>query len=167
MIAPFSLNSINVGTGVTGLNTDYGDAVSMTLFIEDGPEGITFPSNVKFNEPPSFTDGTDIVNILSIDAGESWLATMAGSGFGVSGESKTSLGSCCYLDGNCEEFKSEEYCERSGGTFNLAQSWYFLARKVMWSGWISLPEPMYIRRSVCGCMLSWSCFMRRNNTSHV
>ena len=122
LIAPFSLNSINVGTGVTGLNTDYGDAVSMTLFIEDGPEGITFPSNVKFNEPPSFTDGTDIVNILSIDAGESWLATMAGSGFGVSGESKTSLGSCCYLDGNCEEFKSEEYCERSGGTFNLAQS---------------------------------------------
>jgi len=122
LIAPFSLNSIDVGAGVTGLNTDYGDAVSMTLFIEDGPEGITFPSNVKFNEPPTFTDGTDIVNILSIDAGESWLATMAGSGFGVSGEGNTSLGSCCYLDGNCLEFKSEEYCERTGGVFNLAQS---------------------------------------------
>ena len=122
LVAPFSINSINVGTGVTGLNDKYGDAVSMTLFIEDGPEGITFPGNVKFNDQPIFTDGTDIVNLLSIDAGETWLATMAGYGFGVSGESRTSLGSCCYLDGRCEEFKSKEYCERTGGIFNLAQS---------------------------------------------
>jgi hypothetical protein len=123
LIAPFSVNDIVVGSGVTGITAgEYGDSVSMTLFVEDGPEGITFPSKVKFNQAPTFTDGVDIVNLLTIDGGDTWLATMAGSGYGVSGEGNTSLGSCCYLDGSCKEFVSEEYCERTAGTFNLAQS---------------------------------------------
>jgi hypothetical protein len=123
LIAPFSIDNIVIGSGVTGITaSEYGDAVSMTLFVEDGPEGITFPSNVKFNDVPVFTDGVDIVNLLTINGGDTWLATMAGYGYGVSGEGNTSLGSCCYLDGSCVEFISEEYCERTAGVFNLAQS---------------------------------------------
>lgn len=126
LVAPFNITDINVGE-ISGLSGEfdpyvdenkYGEAISMTLFIEGGPLGIEFSSKFKFNESPPFTKGTDIINLLTIDGGESWFATVSACGYGITDDTLSDYGSCCYLNGSCDEFITEEYCNRNGGNFN-------------------------------------------------
>ena len=125
VVAPFNLTGISgdFRQGVTG--EVYGEAVSLTLFVEGGPRGISFPSNVKFHKQPIFSSGLDIVNLLTIDEGENWYATMSGSGYGVSYSSSNEVGSCCYMDGECDEFTTEDECIRTGGVFHVGQTCKF------------------------------------------
>jgi len=99
---------------------DYAEMKNITIVVEGGPENIAFPDNVFFAGKPTFTSGIDIVNLASIDNGETWYATMTGYGWDVDVFKTSNLGSCCN-NLNCVDFVSEEYCDRlgDGGSFEL------------------------------------------------
>ena len=90
---------------------------NFTLAIEGGPRNISFPSNVKFAGTPTFTNGIDIVNFLTVDNGQTWLATMAGYGWDVDVFQSENFGSCCEASIGCVNFVSQSYCNNLGGVF--------------------------------------------------
>ena len=95
---------------------DYAEMKNITLVVEDGPNNIAFPDNVFFAGTPKFTSGIDIVNLASIDNGETWFATLTGYGWDVDVFRSSTLGSCC-TNLNCQDFVDQSYCDSIGGLF--------------------------------------------------
>ena len=104
---------LSLGTD-DGVN--YGEMKNITLVVEDGPNNIAFPDNVFFAETPKFTSGIDIVNLASIDNGETWFATLSGYGWDVDVFKSSTLGSCC-KNLNCQDFVDQTYCDSISGSF--------------------------------------------------
>jgi len=118
---PIGISSFAVDTSMLNDN----ELLSATLFIE-GNDITKFPSNVYFeNDPYSslFGCGTNILNIMTYDKGETWFATIIDRGYGVTlCTGFESLGSCCYLDGDdydCIEYTTEKECLKKNGKYNM------------------------------------------------
>jgi hypothetical protein len=126
----FYLNTPIGIAGFTGLFNP-NETVSITLIPED--ENIWyFPENVYFEEGENYlTCGKSVVNLITTDMGNTWLATVAARGFDVDSEScdvSNTLGSCCYatpiddipLYGStiCVDYTTRENCDSLFGTFN-------------------------------------------------
>ena len=121
--APINITGINYKpTSESGLSLDSDDGVdyaqqkSATLVINGGPNNIKFPENVLFAKTPVFTNGVDIVNILTVNNGKTWYATQTGYGWDVDIFAGDELGSCCNNLG-CTDFVSKSYCDSVGGGF--------------------------------------------------
>jgi len=120
--APFDITNITYDYISPGLSLDSDDGIdytsqkNVTLVISGGPNNIKFPNNVLFDKTPVFTNGVDIVNILTIDNGNTWYATQTGYGWDVDIFAGDELGSCCSNLG-CIDFTSESYCNNIDGVF--------------------------------------------------
>jgi len=113
-------NPINKGPTwidpATGTTAEYGEALSLTLIIEGGPNEISFSDAFYFSEDVRFTEGKDIVNCISYDHCEHWFCTLAGSGFGLEGPRTITYGSCCNDDAqSCIDYMLQDDCEELNG----------------------------------------------------
>ena len=113
---------INTPMGITGFTADFGTSELFTFSAHiQGNDFWAFPSNVYFEDGEVFFScGNDIVNFMTADAGENWIATVAGRGYDVIAcETVHGFGACCYLDDEsepfCEDYVSEEYCKSKPG----------------------------------------------------
>jgi len=95
---------------------NFGEMKNITVIVEGGPNNIKFPDNVKFAGTPTFTNGIDIVNLLTVDNGDTWFATQTGYGWDVDIFKEDRLGSCCSGLG-CVNFVNKTYCDELGGSF--------------------------------------------------
>jgi hypothetical protein len=114
-----------------GIN--YAETKNVTLLINGGPYNIVFPSNVKFAGTPTFTNGVDIVNLLTVDNGKTWFATLTGYGWDVNIFSSDNLGSCCSNLG-CIDYVSQSYCDTINGAFEEGISCYLRTEDVCGAG---------------------------------
>ena len=112
---------------------DYSETKNVTLLINGGPDNIKFPDNVKFAGTPTFTNGLDIVNLLTIDNGKTWFATLTGYGWDVNVFNENDLGSCCSNLG-CLDFVSKSYCDGITGEFNINTSCYNRTEEICGAG---------------------------------
>jgi hypothetical protein len=112
---------------------DYAETKNVTLLINGGPYNIVFPSNVKFAGTPTFTNGVDIVNLLTVDNGKTWFATLTGYGWDVNIFSSDDLGSCCSNLG-CIDYVSQSYCDTINGAFEEGISCYLRTEEVCGAG---------------------------------
>ena len=105
--------------GVSLSNNDgneFSEMKNITIIIDNGPNNIRFADNIKFASTPTFTNGTDIVNLVTIDNGDTWFATLTGYGWDVNIFQEDELGSCCSNLG-CINFVNQTYCNQINGVF--------------------------------------------------
>lgn len=113
--------------GIAGISGTFqpNESISITLIIEN--ENIwNFPSNIYFEDGENYlTCGKSVLNLLSTNQGETWLATVAARGFDVNTDTcvaTSTFGSCCYTDEdlslNCLDYTNKETCDSLFGTFN-------------------------------------------------
>lgn len=95
---------------------EFAEMKNITVIVEGGPNNVRFPDNVKFAGTPTFTNGIDIVNLVTIDNGGTWFATQTGYGWDVDIFKEDQLGSCCSNLG-CVNFVNKTYCDGVGGSF--------------------------------------------------
>jgi len=135
---PIYLNADEAGVfylstpiGIAGITGTFRKNESISLTIIPESENIWhFPSNIYFEESENYlTCGKSVINLISTDQGETWLATVAARGFDVSTGTCTisnTLGSCCYQGADfsikCLDYTSKETCDSLAGTFSALQS---------------------------------------------
>jgi len=129
-----SIYRIETPLGISGFTLDsssYNDneLISATLFIK-GNALTAFPANVYFEDTPYssiFGCGTNVMNIMTIDKGQNWYATIMDRGYGVTYcPGFETLGSCCYVDVDgdydCVEYYTKQQCDGKYGTFSPLKS---------------------------------------------
>jgi len=135
---PIYLNADEAGVfylstpiGIAGITGTFRKNESISLTIIPESENIWhFPSNIYFEEAENYlTCGKSVINLISTDQGETWLATVAARGFDVSTGTCTisnTLGSCCYqgvdFSIKCLDYTSKETCDSLAGTFSPLKS---------------------------------------------
>lgn len=135
---PIYLNADEAGVfylstpiGIAGITGTFRKNESISLTIIPESENIWhFPSNIYFEEAENYlTCGKSVINLISTDQGETWLATVAARGFDVSTGTCTisnTLGSCCYqgvdFSIKCLDYTSKEICDSLAGTFSPLKS---------------------------------------------
>jgi len=111
-----SIFDVQCPIGIAGFTGNFrsGELINFTMILRDN-DVWDFPSNVKLDEK-YFSCGTDIINIMSKDAGQNWSATITVRGYGTKECSSVfGIGSCCYITDEdnleCKELISREACE--------------------------------------------------------
>jgi hypothetical protein len=112
--------------GITGTFIE-GEIASITLFI-DSDNVWKFPENVYFEGDENYLScGKNIIGLLSYDAGQTWLATVAHRGHNVTNAYRQCIpgylyGACCYTnpDGTkeCADYVTKSFCDKVFGSFN-------------------------------------------------
>ena len=117
-----SVYKINTPMGITGFTGEFNENELFTFSVHiQGNELWAFPDNIYFEDGELFFScGNDIVNFMTTDGGDNWVATIAGRGYDVfSCETVNGLGSCCYIDDDgepfCQDYKTEEWCNQQSG----------------------------------------------------
>ena len=128
---------LNTPIGIAGITGTFRNNETISITIIPADENIWyFPENVYFEEGENYlTCGKSIINLLSVDAGKTWLATVAARGFDVNSETcdiSNTLGSCCYANSpsdieelgslSCLDYTNKETCDSLFGTFNPLSS---------------------------------------------
>ena len=105
---------------ITTEGVTFGETLNTTFIIKNA--GLATNSN-PFNEDkflfnpagPTFTrSGTDIVNCITFNNGDTWQCFIAGKDYNTSFNGTLRVGSCC--DGECKDYVLEQNC--SGSFFN-------------------------------------------------
>lgn len=113
---PLKWNAITLDGGTYNSN----ELISATLFVE-GNSIVKLPSNLFFGGytySSIFGCGLNIMNIMTLDGGENWFATIIDRGYGVDRcEDLEGLGSCCGSTG-CTDYLTEDECTKLGGSWN-------------------------------------------------
>ena len=117
-----SVLDIQCPIGISGFTGDFrnNELFNFTIILRNN-DIWKFPSNVKIDER-FFSCGTDIINIMSDDAGENWNASITVRGYGTKEcTSVVGLGSCCYRDEGgvlgCKDFTTQEECEEYNDSY--------------------------------------------------
>lgn len=120
---------IKTPIGIQGLTGTFieGEIASVTLFI-DSDNVWKFPDNVYFEPSENYLScGRNIIGLLSYDAGQTWLATVAHRGHNVTNVYRQCIpgylyGSCCFInpDGTkeCRDYSTKSECDKLFGSFN-------------------------------------------------
>jgi len=120
---------IKTPIGIQGLTGTFieGEIASVTLFI-DSDNVWKFPDNVYFEPSENYLScGRNIIGLLSYDAGQTWLATVAHRGHNVTNVYRQCIpgylyGSCCFTnpDGTkeCRDYSTKSECDKLFGSFN-------------------------------------------------
>lgn len=113
---PLKWNAISLD----GMTYNSNELISATLFI-NGNSIVKLPSNLFFGGytySSIFGCGINIMNIMTLDGGQNWFASIIDRGYGVSGcQDLEGLGSCCGAT-SCTDYLTQDECNSRGGRWN-------------------------------------------------
>ena len=113
---PLAWNAISL----QGMTYNSNELISATLFI-NGNSIVRLPNNLFFGGDTYssiFGCGLNIMNIMTLDGGQNWFATISDRGYGVERcEELEGIGSCCGSTG-CIDYLTQDECNQRAGQWN-------------------------------------------------
>ena len=123
----FSINNVTPNITIpnfdplTNNEVSFGESMNVTFILKNaGLAQNQNPFGSKFffspSDPSFSTQGTDIVNCISLDNGENWHCFIAGIDYSTNFDGTIRVGACCTSipDSSCSDYVLEQNCE---GTF--------------------------------------------------
>ena len=119
--------------GIAGFTGSFrtNEVNSITVMFESD-DVWKFPENVYFEANENYlTCGKNIIGLMSIDAGETWIATVSHRGHGINNSNRQCIpgylyGSCCYTNPDntksCLDYTTKTVCDSLFGEFNPSES---------------------------------------------